>query len=241
MSIPTMKTEPVVRRTRSVCPVCLAPIPAALVQTGAEIWMEKRCLEHGFFRVPVWRGKLDYGTWVSGAKELAPDEGLSCPGACGLCAEHQRATCCSLLEVTNRCNLRCSFCFAHGAERDAQPSLESLKSAVADLMERCGKPLLQLSGGEPTMRDDLPELTRYARSLGCEHIQLNTNGIRLAQEPDYARALRDAGVSIIFLQFDALDNAAYKVLRARPLLELKKRAIAVCDALLEQQRRSELL
>lgn len=116
-------------------------------------------------------------------------------------------------------------------ERDAQPSLESLKSAVADLMERCGKPLLQLSGGEPTMRDDLPELTRYARSLGCEHIQLNTNGIRLAQEPDYARALRDAGVSIIFLQFDALDNAAYKVLRARPLLELKKRAIAVCDAL----------
>lgn len=98
-------------------------------------------------------------------------------------------------------------------------------------MERCGKPLLQLSGGEPTMRDDLPELTRYARSLGCEHIQLNTNGIRLAQEPDYARALRDAGVSIIFLQFDALDNAAYKVLRARPLLELKKRAIAVCDAL----------
>lgn len=60
-------------------------------------------------------------------------------------------------------------------------------------MERCGKPLLQLSGGEPTMRDDLPELTRYARSLGCEHIQLNTNGIRLAQEPDYARALRDAG------------------------------------------------
>ena len=231
MSIPTMKTEPVVRRTRSVCPVCLAPIPAALVQTGAEIWMEKRCLEHGFFRVPVWRGKLDYGTWVSGAKELAPDEGLSCPGACGLCAEHQRATCCSLLEVTNRCNLRCSFCFAHGAERDAQPSLESLKSAVADLMERCGKPLLQLSGGEPTMRDDLPELTRYARSLGFEHIQLNTNGIRLAREPDYARALRDAGVSIIFLQFDALDNAVYIALRARPLLELKKRAIAVCDAL----------
>ena len=40
MSIPTMKTEPVVRRTRSVCPVCLAPIPAALVQTGAEIWMD---------------------------------------------------------------------------------------------------------------------------------------------------------------------------------------------------------
>ena len=190
--------------------------------------MEKRCLEHGFFRVPVWRGKLDYGTWVSGAKELAPDEGLSCPGACGLCAEHQRATCCSLLEVTNRCNLRCSFCFAHGAERDAQPSLESLKSAVADLMERCGKPLLQLSGGEPTVRDDLPEIVAYAKQAGCKYVQLNSNGLRLAEDEAFVKRLADAGLSFVFMQFDGVDDAVYEKLRRRPMLEVKKRAIEQC-------------
>ena len=225
------RTDPVVRRTRSVCPVCLKPISAALTPVGAELWMEKACPVHGGFRVPVWRGKLDYRAWVAGAKELAPTEGLCCPGACGLCEEHQRATCCALLEVTNRCNLRCSFCFANGAETDAQPSLDALKLAVSDLMTHCGTPLLQLSGGEPTMRDDLPELIGYAKSLGCEHIQINTNGIRLAQDPEYARALRNAGASIIFLQFDGLDDAIYRTLRHQPLLDIKKRAIAVCDAL----------
>lgn len=231
MSTPMMCDGDIVRRTRSVCPVCLRPIPAALRREGQTLWMEKTCELHGAFRVPVWRGALDYEAWVAGAEELSAAEGSCCPGACGLCGEHQRATCCALLEVTNRCNLRCSFCFAHGAETQRQPELEALKRDVSEIVERCGSPLLQLSGGEPTMREDLPELVRYAHALGCTHIQLNTNGIRLAEDPAYAEALRDAGLTIVFLQFDGLDDEIYRTLRGRPLLEIKQRAIEVCNRL----------
>ena len=56
-----------------------------------------------------------------------------------------------------------------------------MKKAIRDIVSQCGEPLLQLSGGEPTLRDDRPELIRYAKEAGCSYVQTNTNGIRLAQ------------------------------------------------------------
>ena len=216
--------------TRSVCPLCLLPIPAALeLREDGAVWQRKSCPEHGAFATPVWRGKMDFLRWTAGASRLPAGAGLGCPANCGLCPEHEQATCCSLLEVTARCNLRCRFCFASaGEDPAADPPLSELKAAVDDIMDRCGRPLLQLSGGEPTLRDDLPELVAYAKERGCPYVQVNTNGLRLAREPAYAAALAQAGVSIVFLQFDGVDDAVYEALRGRPLLAEKEAAIAVC-------------
>lgn len=60
------------------------------------------------------------------------------------------------------------------------------------------------------MRDDLPEIVRLGRERGFSFFQLNTNGLRLASEPDYAAALREAGVSCVFLQFDGLRRRAMR-------------------------------
>ena len=103
------------RKTRSVCPVCLRNLPAAL-RRGADgtVWMEKRCPEHGEFRVPVWQGLLDWEAWTAGAEPLPEGSALRCPGNCGLCPEHETGSCCVLLEVTKRCDLHGRFCFADG-------------------------------------------------------------------------------------------------------------------------------
>ena len=180
----------VIRETRSVCPVCLRNISARLVQGKAgRIDLEKRCPEHGNFSVPVWHGKADWDTWLLGAPALPEDKGGNCPENCGICAEHEIGTCCALLEVTERCNLHCRYCFARGGEGAKEPDIEELKQAIGDIVRQCGRPLLQLSGGEPTLRDDLDELVRFAKEAGCSYVQLNTNGIRLAEEPDYAKRL----------------------------------------------------
>lgn len=80
------------------------------------------------------------------------------------------------------------------------------------------------------MREDLPEIIRLGRKKGFGFFQLNTNGLRLAAEPGYAKALREAGLDTVFLQFDGLDDRVYQILRGRPLLEEKRRALEACAA-----------
>lgn len=222
----------IIRKTRSVCPVCLNNLPAHLVrQKNGQILLEKTCTEHGSFSVPVWHNLIDFNLWTQHTQPLSGDEGTHCPEHCGICTEHEIGTCCCLLEVTKRCNLRCRFCFANGGETEQEPTLEELKASICDIVKQCGRPLLQLSGGEPTLRDDLPELISYAKEAGCSYIQINTNGIRLAQDPQYAKKLAEAGLDIVFLQFDGTRSDIYKVLRGQDLLKIKQHAIAVCGEL----------
>ena len=71
------------------------------------------------------------------------------------------------------------------------------------------------SGGEPTVRDDLPGIFDLVRQRGFGLVQLNTNGLRLAQEADYAATLADAGLESVYLQWDAVSDAAFRMLRGR--------------------------
>ena len=98
------------------------------------------------------------------------------------------------------------------------------------LLESGGSFNIQLSGGEPTMRDDLPEILRMGRLAGFPFFQLNTNGLRLAEDPAYAAELRAAGLDCVFLQFDGLRDVVYQRLRGRALLAKKLRAIESCGA-----------
>ena len=216
------------RATFSVCPVCLRQVPAQRVRMGREVFLRKACPEHGPFQTIIWRGLADLGDWIQGA-EGAPMEPPDCPGGCGLCPDHLQGTCCVLLEVTRRCNLRCRFCFAEGGAEVEDPSFEQIMAWIGQLTDR-GKTLLQLSGGEPTLRDDLPAIVAAAKAAGCRYVQLNSNGIRLAEDEPYVRALAEAGLSFVFLQFDGTREVAHQHLRGRSLLEVKRRAIARCAA-----------
>ena len=70
----------IIRKTRSVCPVCLQNIPADLDQReDGAVYLEKECPEHGKFSVPVWRGEMDFAKWTQYASPLG-DLGQHCPG-----------------------------------------------------------------------------------------------------------------------------------------------------------------
>ncbi len=215
-----------IRRTQSVCPICLKQIPARLVRRGSDYYLTKSCPTHGDFSAVVWRGTPELTEWTG---DGFPEEtgGTACPDGCGLCGDHLQKTCCVLVEVTSRCNLGCPVCFAHSGEAGSDVPLDDLRAIFRRLVDD-GRTFVQLSGGEPTVRDDLPEIVAAARDAGCENIQLNTNGLRLGAEPTYTRALRDAGLSFVFMQFDGTEDAIYEKLRGRPLLAEKKAAIDVC-------------
>ena len=224
---------------KSVCPVCLGRIPALMVEEDdGNIYMHKSCWEHGSFRTLVWEG--DYASYMAwGAGDLngtvipvrAQPVEKGCPYDCGLCQSHERDGCCVLLELTNRCNLKCPVCFASAGEQKPHDlSLEEIGKQYDLLMERGGPFNIQLSGGEPTMRDDLDQIIALGREKGFSFFQLNTNGIRIAKEAGYADYLKEAGVSVAFLQFDGMDDAIYRTLRGADLLDIKIKAIDNCKA-----------
>lgn len=218
-----------VRNTYSVCPVCLKRIHAEIVKRGSDYFLEKTCDEHGSFSAVVWRGEhIPMGQWGNYEPPENEDEIPDCPNACGLCSGHLQNTCCVLLEVTERCNLNCSFCFAQSGGAAQDPPVEEIAEWFKQLVEK-GDTFVHLSGGEPTVRDDLPEIVAAARDAGCENIQLNSNGIRLGLDRSYTKALAEAGLSFVFMQFDGTEDAIYEKLRGRPLFAEKKAAIEACS------------
>ena len=214
-------------KTRSVCPVCWKTLPAERVERNGEIFLEKTCPEHGTFSAVIWRNRLDYDAWRGDIAPLGEEEGKNCGSCAGLCREHRRHTCCTLLEVTSRCNMNCAFCFAEAGGVGEDPDIYRIKAQIFDLTVP-GETFLQLSGGEPTVRDDLPEIVAFARKCGCRYVQLNSNGIRLAEDEEYVKALAKAGLSFVFLQFDGTVDRIYEKLRRRPMMEIKKRCIENC-------------
>jgi len=223
-------------KTESLCPVCFDRIPAQREFKGEDVFLVKTCPEHGDFRSLIWRGPPSFERWVRPKVPTTPPvihtEVLrGCPFDCGLCPEHRQRSCTVIMEVTQRCDLRCSFCYANsgsGAKED--PALD-LISTWFEAMAATGKACnIQLSGGEPTTRDDLPAIVARGRDRGFLFIQLNTNGIRLGRDPDYVRDLKKAGLSSVFLQFDGTEDEIYLRVRGRRLLNEKRRAIETCEA-----------
>ncbi|HWQ30408.1 MAG TPA: radical SAM protein [Negativicutes bacterium] len=190
--------------------------------------MQKKCPQHGFYSSIIWHGKVRMDEWIGDTPRIKKGENLNCPEACGLCPDHRQGTCCVLLEVTNRCNLNCNYCFAGSGDK-ADPSIEQVQDWLRQLAVP-GKTLVQLSGGEPTMREDLPEIIKGAKQAGCRYVQLNSNGIRLAEDKEYVQRLAEAGLSFVFMQFDGTNDEINRKLRGADLLALKKQAIENCAA-----------
>lgn len=221
--------------TESLCPVCLQRIAAERVAKGDAVYLRKMCTQHGEFKTVIWRGVDSYESWGSQCRTPAQplvcgskvDRG--CPFDCGICPDHRQHTCCVVLDITERCNLACPVCFASAGKcAKPDPSADEIVGWCRRLIELGGPFNLHLSGGEPTVRGDLPEIIRRVRALGFTYIQLNTNGVRLARDPEYARELNEAGLTCVFLQFDGVSNDVFRAIRGKALLDTKLEAIANC-------------
>jgi len=76
------------------------------------------------------------------------------------------------------------------------------------------------------MHPDWFRILKKAGELGFSHVQCATNGLKFAQEPDFAEKSREAGLHTLYLQFDGLDPAMYETTRGRKdLLDIKMQAI----------------
>jgi cyclic pyranopterin phosphate synthase len=120
------------------------------------------------------------------------------------------------ISVTDRCNYRCTYCIPHdGASHVDRADVLSFEEivALARAFVALGVRRLRLTGGEPTVRRDLPELARMLRALpGVDDLALSTNGHLL---PELAAPLRAAGVDRLNVSVDSLDEARFRRITGR--------------------------
>ncbi len=222
-------------KTRSLCPECLAVIGAEVIEEHGRAVIKKDCPRDGHFEDVYWenaeffRRVMSFDSCGAGVDNPHTDEKKDCPYDCGLCPNHKSTTILANIDITNRCNQRCPICFANAAVMGYvyEPSKEQIFRMMENLRNEKPMPCpaIQFSGGEPTVRDDLPDLIRYAKELGFSHIQVATNGVRLAREPGLIRSLFDAGLTTIYLQFDGITERPYLEARGYNALPLKLKVI----------------
>jgi len=223
------------KETKSICPECHSVLPARIFEDNGMVMMSKSCPVHGDYEDVYWS---DFEQWNRVKSYSAVGDGLEnprtntsrgCPFDCGICPNHKSHTILSIIDVTNRCNLKCPICFANASAAGYvyQPSFEQICRMIDNLAENrpVSAKALQLSGGEPTLRDDLPDIISYAHSAGIHHVEVNTNGIRIANDLSFLDKIMESYVSSFYLQFDGVTNEPYKITRGLELLPTKLKAI----------------
>lgn len=225
----------------SVCPECMEIIKATLYPEGGKVWITKKCAEHGEFK-DIFYGDINLyykceSLWLGdgrGVEDPPVKKATVCPEQCGLCNMHMSHSGLPIVDLTNRCNLTCPVCFANAnaAGYLYEPSFEEITRILESLISQ--KPvsinMVQFSGGEPTVRPDFLDIVRKARDMDFEYIQVNTNGIKMA-DFEFAQAAKEAGVQNLYLQFDGTTDDVYRKTRSRPLLDYKLKTIENCRRL----------
>ncbi len=211
----SMQGTEVIEKTMSICPSCEKKIPAEIYKSGDAVRIRKTCVQHGMTDDMYWESYHAYARAKRYSHEgrgienpVITKDNIDCPFDCGLCKIHKSHTALANVVVTNRCDLACWYCFFYAKEGSKiyEPSLEQFREMLRNL--RNERPIatnaVQFTGGEPALRDDIIDIIKIAKEEGFDHVQFNTNGIRLCHDATLAERLRMAGVNTVYLSFDGV-------------------------------------
>jgi uncharacterized radical SAM superfamily Fe-S cluster-containing enzyme len=222
-------------QTTSLCETCLVLVPAKIYFEDGNVYYQKRCKTHGEQKTLVSTDIAYFKKCKEYFKE--PDLPLvtqtetlrGCPYDCGLCPDHEQHTCLALIEINQKCNLKCPICFADSSPaKTKELDRETYEKMLETLVASEGEPdLLQISGGEPTLHPQILEFLHLAKARPIRHLMINTNGIRIAQDEEFVAELAKLKPGFeVYLQFDSLQASALKTIRGADLRSVRDRALA---------------
>jgi len=219
----------------SICGTCLRRVEGNILIKDGAVYMDKWCPQHGRERV-LLADDADYYR-LCREKFVKPPElpqrfnterRWGCPYDCGLCPEHMQHSCLTLIEVTDHCNLRCPICYADsGPHRPGFRDLATIERMLDAVVANEGEPdVVQISGGEPTLHPDFFAILDAAKARPIKHLMVNTNGLRIAKEPEFVERLAGYMPGFeLYLQFDSLRDEVHQALRGAKLREIRLRAL----------------
>ncbi|HEY1684895.1 MAG TPA: radical SAM protein, partial [Tepidisphaeraceae bacterium] len=221
--------------TNSICTKCLRKVEAKILIQGQNVYLQKYCPEHKLQRVLI---STDADYYQLCRKFIKPGQlplkfntpiQYGCPYDCGLCPDHEQHSCLSIIEVTDRCNLTCPVCYSESTPTHSggHRSLEQIEFMLDAVVRNEGEPdVVQISGGEPTIHPQFWEILDAAKRRPIKHLMVNTNGIKIASDAEFAKRLSDYMPGFeIYLQFDSLREGPLLALRGEDLRDVRRKAI----------------
>ncbi len=226
--------------TLSLCPECLRRVDAKIVFEGNNVFMLKNCPEHGFQKVLIatdiayYKNIRNYNKASEMPLKFGTPTHYGCPYDCGLCQDHEQHSCLTVIEITDRCNLSCPTCYAMSSPHYGRHrTLEEVERMFDIIVESEGNPdVVQISGGEPTIHPEFFAILDMAKKKPVRHLMVNTNGIRIAQDPGFAQRLASYMPDFeIYLQFDSFRPSVLQQLRGKDLTDIRIKALEQLNAL----------
>jgi uncharacterized radical SAM superfamily Fe-S cluster-containing enzyme len=220
--------------TNSICSVCLRKVEAKILFQNGNVYLQKRCPSHGHEKVLI---SVDIDYYKQSRLTLKPGQmpvrfntpiKYGCPYDCGLCPDHEQHSCLTLVEITDACNLECPICYAEsGPSRQTHRSLEQIEFMLDVVVQNEMEPdIVQISGGEPTIHPQFFEVLDAAKRRPIKHLMVNTNGVKIAQDPEFAARLREYMPGFeVHLQFDSLEEEVLRDLRGADLRRIRLDAL----------------
>lgn len=226
---PDVRAGRTLKTTRSVCGVCHNEVPAAYTATDdGAAQFRRTCPTHGtvvtdlgphaafYERMFVLDAKMQQRYTTKAARQ---------PLRTAPFVMRDRANL-VMLEVTEKCNLTCPMCFAGSSPAGRHYTLAELTARMAEAIALEGRGVsVQISGGEPTVRKDLDQIVKMCYDQGVGHVEVISNGIRIAKFPNYASELKSWGVTSVYLQFDSTDDDHIEQLRGERLWWVREQAL----------------
>jgi uncharacterized radical SAM superfamily Fe-S cluster-containing enzyme len=122
--------------------------------------------------------------------------------------------------------MRCPICFSAAQPRGKDIPITEIHRRLLNLIRVSNGPIpLQISGGEPTIRKDLPEIVNMARRMGFVNIDLITNGIVISRSLPFLMKLKEKGLKAVYLQFDGLRKKTHEMLRGQDMRVVRRQAV----------------
>jgi uncharacterized radical SAM superfamily Fe-S cluster-containing enzyme len=221
-------------RTQSLCPVCGKKVDANIIERDNAIYLEKLCPADGTHYAMVssdaewYRKSLSFVKPLTQPKSLGTDSFSGCPDSCGLCTVHGQHTCLPVIEITSACDLDCPVCLKKW-KAPQQMTLAEFSFVIDKLIAYEGfLPVINLSGGEPTINPELFGMLRSAKRSEIMQVSISTNGLRILNDEKFRSELR-AFDPLIALQFDGFVPSTYMKLRGPDLSSDKIRLIELLE------------
>ena len=220
------------KTVRGMCRTCRAIVPARVFFQDGKVWQQSLC-PTCVNQPALIAGDVDW--YLQAVPQAFRDQSPlkaaqppvhGCPHDCGPCSWHASPCQLPVLSVTNACDLNCPICFTYNRQdRIYHMPLAEMQRTVDWIVSSSGRvDLINITGGEPTLHPEIIPLLKCRQRPEIGRITMNSNGLRLAEDPALCAQLGELGVQVI-LSFNTFDPAVSVQLHGRDLVETKLKAV----------------